>query len=131
MQPGEQPVDDPHPALRGHHEIRPALRRPYHPVGPDRRLHGPYSRRADRDDPAVPGPRRVDQPRRGRRGTANRSGYGGSCASADATPVCSMTGANCTPRLTSSATSRAVKGRAALGISALPAPSADGSANTV
>ncbi len=64
-------------------------------------------------------------------GTANRSGYGGSCASADATPVCSLTGANCTPRLTSSATSRAVKGRAALGISALPAPSPDGSANTV
>lgn len=64
-------------------------------------------------------------------GTANRSGYGGSCASADATPVCRVTGANRTPRLTSSVTRRVVKGRAALGISALPDPSADGSANTV
>lgn len=35
------------------------------------------------------------------------------------------------PRLTSSATVRAVKGRAALGISALPDPSGAGSANTV
>ncbi|MBB5931129.1 hypothetical protein FHS34_006637 [Streptomyces echinatus] len=42
-----------------------------------------------------------------------------------------MTGANRTPRLTSSATSRPVKGRPALGISALPAPSGDRSANTV
>ncbi len=64
-------------------------------------------------------------------GTENRSGYGGSCDSADATPVSSRTGANRTPRLTSSATSRAVKGRAALGISALPVPSPDGSAKTV
>lgn len=30
-------------------------------------------------------------------GTSNRSGYGGSCDSADATPVCSVMGANCTP----------------------------------
>lgn len=30
-------------------------------------------------------------------GTSNRSGYGGSCDSADATPVCSVIGANCTP----------------------------------
>lgn len=64
-------------------------------------------------------------------GTSNRSGYGGSCASAEATPVCRVIGANCTPRRTSSATSSTVKGRAALGISAEPTPSGEDSAKTV
>ncbi len=63
--------------------------------------------------------------------TSYRSGYGGSCASCEATPVCRTSGANCTPRLTSRATSSAVKGRPALGISAEPDPSAAGTANTV
>lgn len=63
-------------------------------------------------------------------GTANRSGYGGTYASADATPV-QPDGRELPPRLTGAATSRAVKGRPALGTSALPAPSQDGSANTV
>lgn len=65
------------------------------------------------------------------RGTAKRSGYGGSCVSADATPVCSVSGANCTPRLTSAATSPVVNGRAALGISADPLPSGESTAKTV
>src|SRR5690349_24854738 len=53
-------------------------------------------------------------------GTAKRSAYGRSCASAEATPVCSVIGANTTPRDTSRVTTRSVNGRDALGISALP-----------
>lgn len=58
-------------------------------------------------------------------GTANGSAYGGSPASAEATPVCSVIGAICTPRLTSSVTSAVVNGRPALGISADPMPSGE------
>src|SRR5690606_36120035 len=54
-------------------------------------------------------------------GTSYRSAYGGSCASGDATPVCSVIGAMWTPRETRRVTRSGVKGRAALGISALPA----------
>ena len=53
-------------------------------------------------------------------GTAKRSGYGRSCASGDATPVCSSTGTTSTPAVTSRVTSADVNGRPALGISALP-----------
>ena len=53
-------------------------------------------------------------------GTENRSGYGFSCASGDATPVCSRIGANTMPRDTRRVTSSSVNGRLALGISALP-----------
>ena len=52
--------------------------------------------------------------------TSNHSACGASCASWDETPVCSVIGAKTTPRLTSWATSSALNGRAALGISALP-----------
>ncbi|MFG2636082.1 hypothetical protein ACGFX8_19710 [Streptomyces sp. NPDC048362] len=55
-------------------------------------------------------------------GTAHRSGYGGSCASADGAPVCGTTGAS-TPRLTGSNHRPPGEGRrAALGIPALTAP---------
>ena len=53
-------------------------------------------------------------------GTSNRSACGGSPASWEETPVCRVIGANAMPRLISSVTSSAVKGRPALGISALP-----------
>src|SRR5690606_10283733 len=109
-------------------------------VQPDRARTTPSAPAADSSARTAVVPTAITRPPRSRvastrhadsSGTANRSGYGGSCTSADATPVCSVTGANRTPRLTSSVTVRAVNGRAALGISALPAPSGDGSANTV
>ncbi len=53
-------------------------------------------------------------------GTSNHSACGPSCASCDDTPVCRVIGAKTTPRDTSAATSSALNGRAALGISALP-----------
>ena len=53
-------------------------------------------------------------------GTRKRSGCGGSPASGDDTPVCSVIGATPMPRVTSSVTSASVNGRPALGISALP-----------
>ena len=53
-------------------------------------------------------------------GTANRSGSGGSCLSGLDTPACSTTGVTVIPLLISLTSSRAVMGRPALGISALP-----------
>jgi hypothetical protein len=53
-------------------------------------------------------------------GTRKRSGSGGSPRSWDETPVWSRTGATRIPRVTRLVTSSAVKGRPALGISALP-----------
>ena len=53
-------------------------------------------------------------------GTSNGSGAGGSPASADDTPACSVSGTIPMPADTSAVTNSAVKGRAALGISALP-----------
>ena len=53
-------------------------------------------------------------------GTSNRSAYGGSSFSGEATPVCRVIGAMATPRATSAVTRPVVNGRAALGISALP-----------
>ena len=52
--------------------------------------------------------------------TRKRSGYGRSCASGEATPVCRVIGANTMPALTSCVTSADVNGRDADGISALP-----------
>jgi len=57
-------------------------------------------------------------------GTANRSGYGGSCSSGLETPVCRTIGTTGMPRVMSRTRSRSVNGRPALAISALPAPSA-------
>ena len=129
MQPGEQPVHGTHPALRGDHQIGPALRRPHHPVARGR-LQRADRGRADRHDPAAARAGRVHQPR-GASGTENRSGYGGSCASPEDTPVCSITGAICTPRLTSAVTSPAVKGRPRSASRAEPSPSREGTENTV
>ena len=53
-------------------------------------------------------------------GTANHSGCGASPASCDENPVWSVTGTTPMPRATSRVTRSGVKGRAALGISALP-----------
>jgi hypothetical protein len=53
-------------------------------------------------------------------GTRKRSGCGSSPASSEDTPVCRVTGASATPAVTNDVTSRSVKGRPALGISALP-----------
>jgi hypothetical protein len=53
-------------------------------------------------------------------GTQPRSGTGGSPCSCEETPVCRITGATRIPPATSAVTSSVVKGRAALGISALP-----------
>ena len=103
MQPGQQPVHRPHPALRRHHQIRPARRAPVpRPSAPAADSSGPHAvvPTATTRPPRRPARRSPAAPCLG--GTANRSGYGGSCASAEATPVCSVTGANCTPRLTSS-----------------------------
>ena len=52
--------------------------------------------------------------------TSNHSACGPSRASWEETPVCRVIGAKITPRATSLATSSALNGRAALGISALP-----------
>ena len=53
-------------------------------------------------------------------GTSKRSAYGGSSASGDATPVCSVIGRTTTPPRRQRAHQSAVNGRPALGISALP-----------
>jgi hypothetical protein len=54
-------------------------------------------------------------------GTSKSSGVGGSPGSADDTPACSVIGAIAMPAATRSVTNLVLKGRAALGISALPA----------
>ena len=53
-------------------------------------------------------------------GTAKRSGVGGSCIWGLDTPACSTTGQTTIPRAIRRTSSGAVKGRRALGISALP-----------
>ncbi len=53
-------------------------------------------------------------------GTRYHSGYGCSLASSDDTPVCNTSGVTPTPFATRRVTSSGVKGRPALGISALP-----------
>ena len=53
-------------------------------------------------------------------GTTNRSGSGGSCSSGLETAACSTIGATTMPRAISRTSRGAVKGRPALGISALP-----------
>ncbi len=64
--------------------------------------------------------RRVHEPRRGRSGTSNSSGNGGSWRSGEDTPECRVSGATSTPFATRRLISRAVKGRPALGISGCP-----------
>ena len=53
-------------------------------------------------------------------GTSNHSGPGASPASCEDTPVCKVTGANCTPAITRRVTRASVNGRPAEAISALP-----------
>ena len=53
-------------------------------------------------------------------GTRTRSGYGCSPRSSEETPVCRTTVATAIPRASSRSSTRALNGRPALGISALP-----------
>ena len=83
-------------------------------------LQRPHDRRADGDDPAAVG--------LGVRATAPAVAAGSGTTPGTAArappptrhPVCSSSGATCTPAVASRVTSRSVNGRPALGISALP-----------
>ncbi len=134
VQPGPQPVHHPDPspprsdAATG--SVQPSAARPGRP--PRRPTQSSAPPRSPPPGPARPPPvsRSPAAPWRSAPRT-DRSGYGGSCpsceATCEATPACRVGGANCTPGPRGPpdrATSATVMGRPAPGISADPAPSA-------
>ena len=105
VKPGEQPVDRLDAALGRDHRLGPPAAAAHPPGRVDRGLQRPDHRRADRDDPPAAAAYRVDADAPSTARTSKRSAYGGSSASGEATPVCSVIGSTATPRAASSVTS--------------------------